>query len=72
MMQEFQGIQNRYEGRLEEHERMVAQVIGSEARDAPRGQRSLMLLEHQVLLQAGEREDECLALRKQIHFDAKR
>ena len=34
MMQEFQGIQDRYEGRMEENERRVAQVIGSEAREA--------------------------------------
>ena len=56
MMQDLQGIQNRYEGRMEEHERRVAQVIGSEARDALRGQRSHMLHEHQVLLWAGETE----------------
>ena len=41
---------------MEENERRVAQVIGSEARDALRVQRSHMLHEHQVLLQAGERE----------------
>ena len=58
MMQEFQGFQHRYEGRMEEHERTVAQVIGSEVRDALRGQRSHMLHEHQVLLPAGEREEE--------------
>ena len=46
MMQELQGLQNRYEGRMEENERRVAQVIGSEARDALRGQRSHMLHEH--------------------------
>ena len=34
---------------------MMAQVIGSEARDAPRGQRSHMLHEHQVLLQSQEK-----------------
>ena len=56
MMREFQGIQNRYEGRREENERRVAKVVGSEAWDALRGQRSHMLHEHQVLLQAGERE----------------
>ena len=54
MMQEFQGIQNRYEGRLDEHGRMVAQVIGSQARDALRGQRSHILHENQVLVQAEE------------------
>ena len=53
-------------------ERSAAQLIGSEARDALRGQRSLMLHEHQVLVPAGEREEECLALRKQILHDAKR
>ena len=31
VMQEFQGIQNRYEGRMEENERRVAQVIPSVA-----------------------------------------
>ena len=50
----------------------VESLIGSEARDALRGQRSHMLHEHQVLVQAGEREEECLALRKQILHDAKR
>ena len=53
-------------------ERSVAQLIGSEARDAFRGQRSHMLHEHQVLVQAGEREKECLALTKEILHDAKR
>ena len=57
-MQEFQGFQHRYEGRMEENERTVAQVIGSEVRDALRGQRSHMLHEHQVLLPAGGREKE--------------
>ena len=52
----FKGIQNRFEGRMEENGRTVAQVIGSEARDAARGQRSHVLHEHQVLLQAGERK----------------
>ena len=56
MMQEIQGVLNRYEGRMEENERRVAQVIGSNALDAPRGQRSHMLLEHLVLLQVGERK----------------
>ena len=50
MIQEFQGFQNRYAGRIEEHGRRVAQVIGSAARDAPRGQRSHILHEHQVVL----------------------
>ena len=45
MMQEIQGIPNRYEGRMEEHERRVAQMIGSEAREASRGQRNHMLQE---------------------------
>ena len=40
MMQSFQSIQKRHEVRLEEDERRVAQVIGSEARDARRGRRS--------------------------------
>ena len=56
MMQEIQGVQNRFEGRMQENEKKVAQVIGSEARDALRGQRSKMLHEHQALLQAGEGE----------------
>ena len=55
MMQAFRSIQNRYEGRMEEHERRVAQVIGSEARDALCGQRSHMLHEHQVHFEAGEK-----------------
>ena len=37
MMQGIEGVQNRYEGRMEENERRVAQVIGSEAREALRG-----------------------------------
>ena len=48
----------RYEGRKEEHERRVAQVLRSETREAPRGPRIHMLHEHQVLLQVGEREKE--------------
>ena len=56
-MREFQGIQNRKEGRMDENERRVAQMIGSDARDALRGQRSRMLHEHQVLLQATEKEN---------------
>ena len=36
---------------------VTLQVIDSEARVAERGQRNHMLQEHQVLLQAGERED---------------
>ena len=43
LMQEIQSIQNRYEGRLEDNERRVARVIGSEARRAVRDQRSHML-----------------------------
>ena len=39
MIQEFLGLQSRYAGRIEEHERRVAQVIGSAARDALRGQK---------------------------------
>ena len=34
MMQEFQGLHDRYQGRMEENEWRVAQVIGSEAREA--------------------------------------
>ena len=55
MIKEFQGTQNRYEERMEEHTRRVAQVIGSEAPDALRSPRSHMLHEHQVLLLAVER-----------------
>ena len=56
MMQEFRGIQNRHGGLMEENERTVAaQVIGSEARNALRGQRSHVLHEHHVLLQVGDR-----------------
>ena len=40
MMPEFQGAQHRCEVRMEENERRATQVIGSYARDAPRGQRS--------------------------------
>ena len=66
-VQEFQGIQNRYQGRMEENERRVAQVIGSEARTAKCGQSSHKLHEHQVLLQAGEREKE--HLKNQVHSE---
>ena len=38
--EEIQGIQTRYAGRMEENERRVAQVMGSEAREALRGPRS--------------------------------
>ena len=43
---------------MEENVRRVAQVIGSKAREAVRGEESHMLHEHQVLLQAGVREKE--------------
>ena len=43
---------------MEEHEGRMAQVIGSEARDALHGQRRHMLHERQVLHQAGERAKE--------------
>ena len=39
MIKEIQRVQNRYEGGMEEHERRVAHVIGSEAREASRGQK---------------------------------
>ena len=42
------GIPNRYEGRIEENERRVAHVIGSEAGEASRGRKNLVLQEHQV------------------------
>ena len=48
--------QNRYEGRMEEDERRVAHVIGSEAREAFTWLKNLILQEHQVLLQAGKNE----------------
>ena len=56
MMQEFQGIQDRCEGRMEENERRVAQVIGSEAREGLRVQRNHMLQEQQVLVQNGRKK----------------
>ena len=57
-MQEIHSVQIRYEGRAEENERRVAHMIGSEAREALRGQRNHKLQEHQVLFQAWERETE--------------
>ena len=56
MMQKFPMYSALLEGRLEDNERRVAQVTGSEARDAPRGQRSHKLHEHQVLLKAGGKQ----------------
>ena len=41
---------------MEENERRGGQLTGSEAREAPRGQRVRMLHEHQVLLHGEERE----------------
>ena len=41
---------------MKENDRRVALMIGSDAREALRGQRNHMLHEHQVLLHAGERE----------------
>ena len=67
MMQEFQSVQNRYEGRMEEHERRVAEGIGSKARGALRGQGRHTLREHQVLLQEGEREKQFV--QSQIHSE---
>ena len=58
MMQELQGFQNRYEGRMEENGRRVARLCGSEAREALHGQRSHMLHKQQVLVQAGEEEEQ--------------
>ena len=40
---------------MEENERRVTQLTGSEAQEAPRGRRVRMLHEHQVLLQVEER-----------------
>ena len=57
MMQVIQGVQNRYEGRMEEKERRVAQMIGSEAREASRGERNHMLQEHQVLLKSEKKKN---------------
>ena len=65
MMQNIQGFQNRCEGRMEEYGMRVAQMSGSEAGEASRGQRNHLLQEHQVLLQAGERENEFL--KRQTH-----
>ena len=53
--QGVQMIQNQHERRLKENESKVAQVIGSEALEALRGQRNHMPQEHQALLQVGER-----------------
>ena len=71
MMLDIQGTQNRYEGRQQENERRVAQLIGSEARDALRGQRSHMLHEHQVLLQAREREKEFVKSQMQSELQSR-
>ena len=68
MMQGIEGVLNRYEGRMEENERRGAQVIGSEAREALRGQRSRMLHEHQVLLQVRERTKEFVNSELQSHI----
>ena len=59
IMQEIQSVQNRYEGRR------VAHMIGFEAREALRGQRNHTIQEHQVLLQAGERN--IVLLKRQMH-----
>ena len=67
MMQELQSVSNRYEGRMGEHERRVAQVIGSDVRGAPRGKRSHMLHEHEVLLPAEQREKEFVT--SQMHSE---
>ena len=68
MLQEIQGVQNRYEGRMEERERRVANMIGSKAREALHGQRNNMFQEHQVLLQAREREKEVF-FKNQMHSE---
>ena len=67
-MQEFQGIHNRYEGRVEERERRVVQVIGTEAREAQRGQRGRMLPEHQVGEWAKESVKSQMRLELQSHI----
>ena len=43
MMQEIPSVQNGYQGQMGENERGVAHMIGSEAREALRGQRNQML-----------------------------
>ena len=51
---------------LEENEGSVARVIGFEARDALRGQRSHMFHEHQLLLQAREKGKEVVKSQMQV------
>ena len=67
MTQDFQSIQNRYEGGMEEHERRVAELIESEARDAPRCQRSNLCMNIQFFFQAGEREEKFV--KSQMHSE---
>ena len=66
----IKNIQNRNDGRMEENERRVAQFIGSETRDALSGQRSHMLHEHQVLLQAGGKEEESVKSQMQSELQS--
>ena len=56
MIQEVHAVPFRYEGRMEESGRRVAQIFGFEAHMALRGQRTHMQHELKVLLRAAEKE----------------
>ena len=60
MIQEVHAVPFRYEGRMEESGRWVAQVFGFEAHVALRGRRIHMQHERNVLLRAAEKENEFL------------
>ena len=58
--EEIQSIQNRYEGRMEENEKRVAHLIGSEAQEALRGQRNHLLQDHEMVLQSAKEKKKFL------------
>ena len=60
MIQEVHAVPFRYEGRMDESGRRVAQVFGFEAHLALRGRRIHMQHERKVLLRAAEKENEFL------------
>ena len=54
---------------MEEDERRVARVIGSEARDALRGQRSHLLHEHRVSSSSRRRRESKSVRESQMHSE---
>ena len=72
MLHLLQAVQNREGGQMENTARRVAMVIGTAAQCALRGQRHDMLEEQQQLVQAGEKEEECVRTQLSSAFSLQR